>query len=334
MKQQTKTAVRINSEGGGMSLVKEGSFTPITDITVPSIFDKRIYTGMENMDKLIGGGFIAGTTFTIAAGPGFGKTTCMMQMMEGMAKSGFKCGYCSGEENTFQLKRTAQRLNVNHPGILLANLTDVDKIAEVIETGEFDIIIVDSFQSITCSRRMNKRALEQYALDTLITKAKETNTVLGFVCHITKMGQQKGSMLVQHAPDALFSIYRIPGQLEDYPGRHFVAHKNRFGPCTNITAYLNPTGFDWEWRPPQEIHTTQILAPKSTRKQEEYAKLLAVEDKITLAEAALLIGDTELRAGWLLRHLVNDGAFKKKGRGKDACFIRTKADDAPAKGSK
>ena len=85
----------------------------VKDIEVPDIFYKRMVTGIELIDNdLLQEGFLPGSTLTITAQAGCGKTTFMVQLLDGLAKNGYKVGYCSGEENVYQLTFTCKRLSL------------------------------------------------------------------------------------------------------------------------------------------------------------------------------------------------------------------------------
>ena len=150
--------------------INQTEFTRVKDIKIPDIFYNRLKSGVEDFDKLFGEGLLPGASATLTAQAGCGKTTFLLQLLEHLNQAGYDVGYASGEENCFQLAFTCKRLDVK--GVSIANVTDVDTIAEAME--ENDVMVVDSFQALTTKTKMNSRALEQYAISTLCNKAKET----------------------------------------------------------------------------------------------------------------------------------------------------------------
>jgi len=140
-----------------------------------------------------GNGFLPGMTFTLAAAPGTGKTSMLLQILELLERNGKRTAYISGEENIEQLAFTAKRLNVNH--VPLANITDIDDLCAAIVEQECDFVVIDSLPAITAKKDMNKREAEEYITTKLIQTAKQNEIVIGTILHFTKTGQYKGSTL-------------------------------------------------------------------------------------------------------------------------------------------
>ena len=102
-------------------------FTKAKDVVVPEIFNRRVKSGIRQIDEgLLDDGVLPGSTFTLTARAGCGKTTLMLQILDGMAKNGYKVGYCSGEESIYQLGHTCDRINVTE--VELANKTCTKKL--------------------------------------------------------------------------------------------------------------------------------------------------------------------------------------------------------------
>ena len=119
-------------------------FTPINEVTIPDIYYRRMKCGIEKLDALFGEGILPGSSITLTARAGLGKTTLVLQMLESLHKNGYKVGYCSSEESVAQLAMTCKRLNVQN--ISVCNEANVDKISSYME--EHDVIVIDSFQGL------------------------------------------------------------------------------------------------------------------------------------------------------------------------------------------
>ena len=91
---------------------KQTELRPVNEIVVPDIFYRRMKTGIDMIDnELLQEGFLPGSSMTITAQAGCGKTTFMVQLLDGLAKNGYSVGYCSGEENVYQLTFTCKRFH-------------------------------------------------------------------------------------------------------------------------------------------------------------------------------------------------------------------------------
>jgi len=168
-------------------------FTKVSDIVVPDIFYRRMKTGVDEIDELFGNGILPGSSFTVTARAGCGKTTFLLQLFEALSKNGYDVGYASGEENTFQLAFNCRRLGVDN--VKVANLTDVDTLVEA--TKHYDALVVDSFQALTTKEEKNSRELESYAITKLVNAAKLNECAIFFILHLTKGGVLKESRLLR-----------------------------------------------------------------------------------------------------------------------------------------
>ena len=213
-------------------------FQQVSDINVPDIFYRRLKTGMSDLDEIFGDGILPGSSVTLTARAGCGKTTFLLQLCEALSKNNYKVGYASGEENTFQLAFNCRRLNIHN--VQVANITDVDKLCKATE--QFDVLVVDSFQALSSGDEMNSRELERYAVTSLVTAAKNNECTVFFVMHLTKAGVLKGGTLIPHTVDVNMEI-TLDEDAGDDNARVIKFTKNRFGTCGDYSAYMGPTGF-------------------------------------------------------------------------------------------
>lgn len=294
------------------------SLKKVSDIKIPDIFNRRMKTGVRSIDTLFDEGLLPGGTFTLTAQAGCGKTTFALQMLEGLAKNGYKVGYCSGEESVYQLAYTCKRIGVKR--VEIANITDIDEISRLTET--YDLLIIDSFQALTTKTKMNMRAKEVYAVQTLVKKAKQTECSLGFIMHLTKDGKLKGSTVVPHTVDACLNIDIVNDADEGARCIHF--SKNRFGPCNELETLITRTGYDFNAKIVREDDSDQgvkKVASKSERKKkqvEEITKLFSDGKWHKINEVASLTDNDVARAQFLLREQINLNKIEKIGRGKEA----------------
>ena len=289
----------------------------VSDIKIPDIFSRRMKTGIRRIDDLFDEGILPGGTFTITAQAGCGKTTLMLQMLEGLAKNGYRVGYCSGEESVYQLAFTCKRIGVSR--VEIANITDIEEISKLSES--YDLLIIDSFQALTTKNKMNMRAKEVHAVQTLVRTAKENECSMGFIMHLTKDGKLKGSTVVPHTVDACLNIDRIDDV--DDGARCISFSKNRFGPCNELETMLTRTGYDFNATVIREDDKeAEKKAPsKRDRKKVQVEALLKIfEDKKwhQIGELTSVTDDDVSRATFLLRELTTLGKIEKYGRGANA----------------
>ena len=293
--------------------INSTSFININEVTIPKAFYKRMNSGIVQLDELFGNGLLPGSTITIAARAGLGKTTLMLQLLQGLVSTGHEVGYCSNEESIEQLAMTCKRLHVNN--IRACNEADVDTISSYMD--KFDVIVVDSFQGLA-KGNLSGRALEKYCIEKLIKKAKQSECVLILICHNTKAGQIKGSSLIIHAVDVNIAIEPIKDA--EINARKIVFNKNRFGPANELECYIQSNGYDFE----SEI---ALLGEESVKPSKKKVKNLQRDQILTMEEISIksvckLLSIDATRAGFLLRELQLEGVIAKEGRGADARWIK------------
>ena len=306
---------------------QDTTFTRVSDIVIPSAFFNRMKTGIAQFDTLFGEGILPGSTFTFTGSAGVGKTTVLLQLMEAFATAGFDVGYASGEESSFQVAYTCKRLKVEK--VSVANITDIDTLVKVINLkksedrrqhiiNEFDILVVDSFQSMTTKDKLNQSELERYAVSKLISAAKENECALFFVCHFTKSGNQlKGSSLIPHAVDVNFMITSDPDGEET--SRIISVYKNRYGRTGDYTATMTPYGLELSGR----VEVVQNVSKKNKKKNLSAEILKLDPPNITKKAIMERFSLTSSQAYLALKELVDAGKLVRYGRGDSSVFKKT-----------
>ena len=288
-------------------------FVNVTDVKIPDIFYRRMKTGIEELDAVFGSGILPGSATTITARAGLGKTTLMLQMLEGIAKSGKRIGYCSSEESVEQIAMTCQRLNLKN--IQLCNENRVSKISSHMK--HLDVLVVDSFQGLEADD-LTGRALEKYCIEKLVKHAKETECAIFLICHNTKTGIIKGSSLILHAVDVTMSIEPIKDA--EANARRIVTTKNRFGPAIDIECFIEYAGYNFT----TVVHDDDESAPRST-KTDIKKQILQMND-INIQTVIKKFNIDATKAGWLLRELVLENKLTKEGRGAKAVYSKLYVD--------
>ncbi len=193
----------------------------------------RILTGISDIDTVTGGGFVAGSVTLIAGQPGIGKSTILLQIADAVANQ-LPVLYVSGEESARQIALRAERLGVDKSGLSLATSTVANDIAATILQNEYRLVIVDSIQTITCNEITSAAGSVSQITNSaqlLTAAAKQTNTALIIVGHVTKEGSIAGPKVLEHAVDVVLQL-----EGDRYGGFKLLRSvKNRYG-STNETG--------------------------------------------------------------------------------------------------
>lgn len=188
---------------------------------------KRLATGMADVDTILGGGIVAGSVNLIAGQPGIGKSTLLLQLAYAVAGHASVL-YISGEESAHQIGLRAARLGATRSGLQLATSTSADDIAATIASGTYNLVIVDSIQTIAAEAVASSAGtVSQITNSThLITAAaKQVNTAVVLVGHVTKEGSIAGPKVLEHVVDVVLQL-----EGDRYGGFKILrAVKNRFG---------------------------------------------------------------------------------------------------------
>jgi predicted ATP-dependent serine protease len=294
--------------------ITKSDFIRVADVKISDIFYRRLQTGITKIDEFMSGGFLPGSSFTLAASPGTGKTTLMLQILESLAKQGYKVGYISGEENIMQVAYTCQRIKVEN--VMVRNETNINEIKKVMQ--DFDLIIIDSFQCLTGDVNMSSVEREKYILKELLPEAKSTECVIGFIMHMTKDGKNmKGSTLVPHSVDANLTL-DIDEEADDGT-RVLGTQKNRFGSLNQVSLYMGSTGYDFDAKI-EVFNAEKKAAPKKDRKAADMEKIMNLGNEFTIEQVMPIANGDYCRAQYLLRNLLSSNKLTKSGRGNEAKF--------------
>jgi DNA repair protein RadA/Sms len=188
---------------------------------------QRLITGMREVDDVLGGGIVAGSINLIAGQPGIGKSTLLLQLAYAVAAK-VPVLYVSGEESAHQIGMRAERLGTLRPQLQLATSTSADDIAATIASGEYKLVIVDSIQTVSCNTITSAAGtVSQITNSTqlLTMAAKQSDTAIVLVGHVTKEGSIAGPKVLEHVVDVVLQL-----EGDRYGGFKVLrAAKNRFG---------------------------------------------------------------------------------------------------------
>ena len=202
---------------------------------VPSDAKARLLTGFKELDTVLGGGILMGSVTLLAGQPGIGKSTLLMQVCAKIAE-GHDVLYISGEESAGQVKLRAERLGANSNRLNFAASTSANDIAKTIESGEFDLVIVDSIQTLALNEISSAPGTVSQVTNSgnlIIRAAKATDTAVVIVGHVTKEGTLAGPKVLEHLVDVVVNF-----EGDRYGGFKTVrAVKNRFGSTNEVAIF-------------------------------------------------------------------------------------------------
>ncbi|MBQ3264077.1 DNA repair protein RadA [Candidatus Saccharibacteria bacterium] len=229
------------SGAAGKSAVSKGAvsgkkleFVKLKTI-VPSDAKARLLTEFKDLNTVLGGGILMGSVSLLAGQPGIGKSTLLMQICAEIAK-GHDVLYISGEESAGQVKLRAERLGANSERLNFAASISGNDIAKTIETGEFDLVIVDSIQTLAMDEISSAPGTVSQVTNCgnlIIRAAKKTDTAVVIVGHVTKEGTLAGPKVLEHLVDVVLNF-----EGDRYGGFKTVrAVKNRFGSTNEVAIF-------------------------------------------------------------------------------------------------
>jgi DNA repair protein RadA/Sms len=227
----------IGGGPAGMRSSRKGRIVALTSLSGEIEDAPRIRSGIAELDRVTGGGFVRGSALLVGGDPGIGKSTLLMQAAAALATAGHRVVYVSGEEAIAQIRLRAQRLGAASAPVELAAETNVEDILATLEGGKRpDLVIIDSIQTLwTDIAESAPGTVTQVraASQAMIRYAKSTGAAVVLVGHVTKEGQIAGPRVVEHMVDAVLYF-------EGEGGHHFRilrGVKNRFGPTDEIGVF-------------------------------------------------------------------------------------------------
>lgn len=203
------------------------------DLKVPDYI--RSATGLDELDRVLGGGLVHGSVVLISGEPGIGKSTLLMQISERLG-SNRRVLYISGEESGGQIKLRAQRLGVSGKNLFVLTETNLECILAEADKIKPDIMIVDSIQTIyddTIRSAPGSISQVRESALTLINRAKSQGISMLLVGHVNKEGGIAGPKVLEHMVDAVLCFEGE--KLQAY--RIIRANKNRFGSTNEIGVF-------------------------------------------------------------------------------------------------
>jgi len=209
---------------------------PVILKEIESLDVQRDVTGLEEFDRVLGGGIVPGSIVLIGGEPGVGKSTLVLEVSGALSRKGKKILYYSGEESAVQVKLRANRLGVDSDDIFLLTMGTLEDLKGSVEELKPHFLIIDSIQTINSQAAPSisgSISSMRYVTSEIIDMAKTNNISVFIIGHITKDGQIAGPKSLEHMVDVVFYFQ---GELKT-DLRILRAEKNRFGSIDEIGIF-------------------------------------------------------------------------------------------------
>jgi DNA repair protein RadA/Sms len=196
----------------------------------------RLATGLDGLDRVLGGGLVPGSVVLLGGEPGIGKSTLLLQAGRGLALQGREVLYASAEESAPQVRLRGGRLGIHEQRLLVLPETDVSRIVAEAEARSPAVVVIDSVQAVrepSLASAPGTVSQVRAAASELTRYAKSRGVPVLLVGHVTKDGSLAGPKSLEHLVDAVVSIEGDRGSSR----RLLRATKNRFGPVDEIALY-------------------------------------------------------------------------------------------------
>ncbi|HWP18501.1 MAG TPA: DNA repair protein RadA [Burkholderiaceae bacterium] len=215
------------------SLAKPSPVTTLAEIEASDV--ERVPTGIEELDRVLGGGIVAGAVVLIGGDPGIGKSTLLLQALEALSRR-MKTLYVTGEESGAQVALRARRLGLDGSGVRVQAEIQLEKILATIEAEKPHVAVIDSIQTIYSEQLTSAPgsvAQVRECSAQLTRTAKATGTAMVLVGHVTKEGALAGPRVLEHIVD---TVLYFEGDTHS-AFRLVRAFKNRFGAVNEIGVF-------------------------------------------------------------------------------------------------
>jgi DNA repair protein RadA/Sms len=218
------------------SSARKESVAPTSILKVTTADESRIKTGINELDRVLGGGIVCGSLVLVGGDPGIGKSTILLQMCRNLVAAGENVLYVSGEESLSQIKMRAERLGGFDRDMLLLCDNDMDNVSASIQKSKAKVVIIDSIQTMIVEELGSAPGTVTQVREVtarLMQLAKQNNVAIFIVGHVTKEGNVAGPRTLEHMVD---SVLYFEGDSSN-GFRILRGVKNRFGSTNEIGVF-------------------------------------------------------------------------------------------------
>ncbi len=217
-----------------VSLAPSSAVATLADIEAQDV--ARTPTGQDELDRVLGGGLVAGGVVLIGGDPGIGKSTLLLQAMDGLQRSGMATLYVTGEESGAQVALRSRRLGLDHSQVQVLAETQLERILATVDQQAPAVVVIDSIQTVysdALTSAPGSVAQVRECAAHLTRMAKQSGVATVLVGHVTKEGALAGPRVLEHMVDTV--LYFEGDTHSSY--RLVRAIKNRFGAVNEIGVF-------------------------------------------------------------------------------------------------
>jgi DNA repair protein RadA/Sms len=299
--------------------------TPLAYQEIESQDDARQPTGIEEFDRVLGGGIVPGSLVLIGGDPGIGKSTLLLEVADKLSKIGGKVLYVSGEESERQIKLRGERLGIKPSNLYLMAETCLERVFQEIDRLDPQAVVVDSVQTVFSMKLESAPGSVSQVREVagqFLMLAKNRSIPVFLIGHVTKDGSIAGPKTLEHIVD---TVLYFEGE-RHHNHRIVRAVKNRFGAANEVGVFemtgrglvpvLNPSGLFLNERPVGVSGSVVTACIEGTRPMLVELQALVTSTKYATAKrmtqgvdsnrVSLLIAMLEKRVGM---HVLGDDVF-------------------------
>ncbi|HEY9231801.1 MAG TPA: DNA repair protein RadA [Blastocatellia bacterium] len=311
------------SPRGGLFRMRE--VVPVAYQEIESQDDARQSSGINEFDRVLGGGIVPGSLVLIGGDPGIGKSTLLLEVADKLSQAYGKVLYISGEESERQIKLRGERLGINPQGLYLLPETNLERIFAEIDALDPQAVIVDSVQTVFSSKLESAPGSVSQVREVagqFLMLAKNRTVPVFLIGHVTKEGMIAGPKALEHIVD---TVLYFEGE-RHHNHRIIRAVKNRFGAANEVGVFemtgrglvpvTNPSGLFLSERPVGVSGSVVTACMEGTRPLLVEIQALVTDNKYGTARrmtqgvdsqrVALLMAMMEKRVGM---HVLADDVF-------------------------
>ncbi|MCD8025231.1 MAG: DNA repair protein RadA [Candidatus Gastranaerophilales bacterium] len=228
--------VEVKSKNSSMNIGSgfSSGYSKITEVKLDKSI--RISSGMEEFDRVLGGGFVEGSLCLLAGDPGIGKSTLILQTAKNISNQDKKILYICAEESTSQVKLRANRLGADSDNIYVTQQNCLEEIIGQIDDLKPDFLVVDSIQSVYSAQILSSTgSVSQIreCTNIIMRIAKQYNITTVIIGHVTKEGNIAGPKVLEHMVDCVLNF-----EGEKYKTTRILRGiKNRFGAVSEVGVF-------------------------------------------------------------------------------------------------
>lgn len=265
---EEKITVGAKKQSGRTAVV------PTSILEVKTADETRFSTGLEELNRVLGGGIVNGSLVLVGGDPGIGKSTILLQMCRNLSEDGHKVLYVSGEESLAQIKMRAERIGTFKRDMLLLCANNLEDVEEYVTKDRPRVIVIDSIQTIIVddiSSAPGSVSQVKEVTARLMRMAKQMDIAIFIVGHVTKEGTVAGPRNLEHMVDTV--LYFEGDRNAGF--RILRAVKNRFGSTneigvfemleTGLSEVNNPSKVMLDGRPKNTSGSVVVCSMEGTR---------------------------------------------------------------------